>query len=245
MAGGRAGLSVPELLEKLDGNFRGLLDAKSVPEAVQAELARKEVDSSEMYAVIADDRGGVRTFVKDVLGIDPAADPARSIDVARLVVCWEAAKQRLQISTSQEAKANADNEPKAIPVNDYLAVKKRFENQFYTLREEEVPSRNSLEDLADQLETGDWRSMSLKEVASKGDVDSDSQWGSLTVGKLGQVKLKKSAVETPAPKDLEEFRQKLKLLGHHFVFLRMLHPTRKELGDVTPFTFSSYGDYML
>lgn len=82
MAGGRAGLSVPELLEKLDGNFRGLLDAKSVPEAVQAELARKEVDSSEMYAVIADDRGGVRTFVKDVLGIDPAADPARSIDVA-------------------------------------------------------------------------------------------------------------------------------------------------------------------
>ena len=245
MAGGRAGLSVPELLEKLGGNFRGLLDAKSVPEAVQAELARKEVDSSEMYAVIADDRGGVRTFVKDVLGIDPAADPARSIDVARLVVCWEAAKQRLQISASQEAKANADNEPKAIPVNDYLAVKKRFENQFYTLREEEVPSRNSLEDLADQLETGDWRSMSLKEVASKGDVDSDSQWGSLTVGKLGQVKLKKSAVETPAPKDLEEFRQKLKLLGHHFVFLRMLHPTRKELGDVTPFTYSSCGDYML
>ena len=239
MAGGRAGLSVPELLEKLDGNFRGLLDAKSVPEAVQAELARKEVDSSEMYAVIADDRGGVRTFVKDVLGIDPAADPARPIDVARLVVCWEAAK---------EAKANADNEPKAIPVNDYLAVKKRFENQFYTLREEEVPSRNSLEDLADQLETGDWRSMSLKEVASEGDVYSDSQWGSLTVGKLGQVKLKKSAVETPAPKDLAEFRQKLKLLGHHFefVFLRMLHPTRKELGDVTPFTFSSlYGDYML
>ena len=87
--------------------------------------------------------------------------------------------------------------------------------------------------------------MSLKEIASRADQESDAQWGSLTVGKLGQVKMKKSAVETPAPKDQEEFRQKLKLLGHHFVFLRMLHPTRKELEGVNPFTFSTYTDYML
>ena len=64
-------------------------------------------------------------------------------------------------------------------------------------------------------------------------------------GKVGASEDEKSAVETPAPKDLEEFRQKLKLLGHHFVFLRMLHPTRRELEGVNPFTFSTYSDYML
>lgn len=114
----------------------------------------------------------------------------------------------------------------------------------YQLREEDIPSKNSLEDLADQLESGDWRAMSLKEIASRADQESDAQLGSLTVGKLGQVKMKKSAVETPAPKDQEEFRQKLKLFGHHFVFLRMLHPTRKELEGVNPSTFSTYTDYM-
>eukprot|EP00435_Cladocopium_sp_Y103_P068021 s1179_g30.t2 len=87
--------------------------------------------------------------------------------------------------------------------------------------------------------------MSLKEIASKADLESESQWSSLTVGKLGQIRLKKSAVETPAPKDHEELRQKLKLLGHHFVFLRMMQPNRRELSDVTPFTFTSYADYML
>ena len=103
-----------------------------------------------------------------------------------------------------------------------------------------MPSRNSLEDLAEQLETGDWRAMSSKEVASKGDVESDARWASMTVGKLGFVKLKKSA-----PKDFEEHRQKLKLLGHHFLFLKMLQPNRREIADVTPFTFLGLGDCML
>lgn len=123
-------------------------------------------------------------------------------------------------------------------------MKKRFETQYYELRDEEVPAKQSLEDLSDQMESGDWRAISLKEIASRADAESDSQWGSLTVGKLGMVKLKKSAVETPAPKDLEELRQKLKVLGHHFVFLRMLHPTRVELADVTPFTYAAYADYL-
>lgn len=86
--------------------------------------------------------------------------------------------------------------------------------------------------------------MSLKEFAARSDVEADQQWGALSIGKQGQVKVKKAAVETPAPKDFEELRQKLKLVGHHFIFLRLLHPTRKELQDVTPFTFAEHADYL-
>lgn len=100
--------------------------------------------------------------------------------------------------------AATEREARSIPTNEFLGLRRQFERQFCELRDEEVPSRNSLEHLTEPLESGDWRAMSLKEIASKADVETDSQWASLTVGKLGQVRLKKSSVETAAPKDLEE-----------------------------------------
>ena len=234
-----------ELLEALNGDFRGLLDNKRVPREVQATLSRRGIDSTEMLDVMADDRESLREVARTQLQIDPAVDPNQGVIQARLVVAWEAARQRMQIRGEKDAHAASEREARSIPTNEFLGLRRQFERQYYELRDEEVPSRNSLEDLAEQLESGDWRAMSLKEIAAKSDVESDSQWSSLTVGKLGQVRLKKSAVETAAPKDLEEYRQKLKLLGHHFVFLRMMHPSRREIGDVTPFTFTSFADYML
>ena len=237
--------SEEELLESLSGDFRGLLDNKKVPKTIQAELARRGIDSAEMLAVLAEDRDELREAAKLQLGIDPTASPAQAVDQARLVVAWEAARQRMKVKGEQDAVAATERESKAIPTSEFLGLRRQFERLYYVLRDEEVPSRSSLEDLAEQLEGGDWRAMSLKEIAGKADVESEAQWGSLTVGKLGQVRLKKSAVQTPAPRDLEEFRQKLKLLGHHFVFLRMMQPNRREVSDITPCTFASYGDYML
>ena len=107
-----------------------------------------------------------------------------------------------------------------------------------------TPSKQSLEDLAEQLDNGDWRAMSLKEFAARSDVEADQQWGALSIGKQGQVKVKKAAVETPAPKDFEELRQKLKLVGHpfHLFFgccippvksFRMLHPSLLQSTQIT------------
>ena len=238
-------ISDEEVLEGLDGDFRGLLDGKKVQKDLQVRLGRKKIDSVEMFAVLADSRDDFREALKTQLQLDPASDPTHLPEQAKLVVAWEAARQRMQSKGEKEAQAATEREPKSIPTNEFLNLKKQFEKTYYNLREEEIPSRNSLEDLAEQLETGDWRAMSLKEVASKADTESDSRWASMTVGKLGMVRLKKSSVETPAPKDLEEYRQKLKLLGHHYVFLKMLHPNRREIADVTPFTFLQLGDYML
>ena len=231
-----------QVLERMAGDLRGLLEQKNVSQDIQVILGRRQIETTELFAVMADDRAGFRTMAENTLGLDPVND---SVTIAKLVVSWEASKLKLQVRSQQDAEASVDREPKQIQINDYLGVKRRFETQYYELRDEEVPSKNSLEDLADQMESGDWRAMSLKEIASRTDVESDSRWGSLTVGKAGSIKLKKSAVETPAPRDHEELRQKLKVLGHHFVFLRMLHPTRAELADMTPFTYATYADYLL
>eukprot|EP00438_Fugacium_kawagutii_P028975 Skav210536 [mRNA] locus=scaffold3045:358236:363217:- [translate_table: standard] len=240
MAGGA--LTDEQVLDGLGGDFRGLLDAKKVPTPVQVLLGRRHVDSTELFAVLADSRDGMREAARTALGLDPAND---QITIAKLVVAWEAASLRMSVTADRDAQSTSERQPKTIPMNDYMGVRRQFETTYYEMRDEEIPSKNSLEDLADQMETGDWRAMSLKEIACRSDVESDAQWSSLTVGKAGQIKMKKSSVETPAPRDMEELRQKLKVLGHHFVFLKMLNPTRKEFEDVTPFTFAQYADYLL
>jgi len=99
-------------------------------EDVQVTLGRRGVESTELLAVLADDREGVRLFAKDTLGLDPAVDPALNVTVAKLVVSWEAAKQRLQVKSQQDAQASVEREAKAILVNDFLGVRKKFEQQY-------------------------------------------------------------------------------------------------------------------
>ena len=50
--------------------------------------------------------------------------------------------------------------------------------------------------------------------------------GSLHLGKSGQVKIKKSRVETPNPSNMEEFRSKVMLMVNHFIFARFRYPQR-------------------
>lgn len=237
-------LSDSDAVEKMDGDLRGLLESKRLELALQANLSRKGVTAVELLAVLADDRPSARQFAKDNLGLDPSVNAADAIPLAQFVVAREAANQRMQSRTKADAAASTDQVPKSLPTVEFTSVKKKFEAAYYQLRDEDTPSKQSLEDLAEQLDNGDWRAMSLKEFAARSDVEADQQWGALSIGKQGQVKVKKAAVETPAPKDFEELRQKLKLVGHHFIFLRLLHPTRKELQDVTPFTFAEHADYL-
>lgn len=237
-------LSDSDAVEKMDGDLRGLLESKRLELALQANLSRKGVTAVELLAVLADDRPSARQFAKDNLGLDPSVNAADAIPLAQFVVAREAANQRMQSRTKADAAASTEQVPKSLPTVEFTSVKKKFEAAYYQLRDEDTPSKQSLEDLAEQLDNGDWRAMSLKEFAARSDVEADQQWGALSIGKQGQVKVKKAAVETPAPKDFEELRQKLKLVGHHFIFLRLLHPTRKELQDVTPFTFAEHADYL-
>ena len=59
-----------------------------------------------------------------------------------------------------------EREARSIPTNEFLGFKRPFERQYYEIRDAEVTSRNSFEDLTEQLESGDWRAMSLKEIAN-------------------------------------------------------------------------------
>ena len=52
-------------MEALNGDLRGLLDSKKVLKSIQAEMSRRGIDSTEMLAVLADGRDGLRDAARD------------------------------------------------------------------------------------------------------------------------------------------------------------------------------------
>ena len=72
--------------------------------------------------------------------------------------------------------------------------------------------------LCEQLD--ELRAMSVRHFGSKAD-DEEVEAGTLQLGKPGQVKIRKSKVETSAPGSLEELRSKIILMANHFIFAKL------------------------
>ena len=64
------------------------------------------------------------------------------------------------------------------------------------------------------------------------------------MGKAGQVKIKKSRVETAAPNTLEDFRAKVVLMANHYLFAKFRYPNKQILQKINPFTFLDYLGYL-
>lgn len=109
---GRMAVADEQVLEGMAGGLRGLLDQMKVDKAVQVLLGRRQIDTTEMFAVMADDREGFRRMTQNTLGLDPQAD---SVTVAKLVVSWEAAKLKLQVRSQQDAQASRGSRSRSKP----------------------------------------------------------------------------------------------------------------------------------
>ena len=121
---------------------------------------------------------------------------------------------------------SAQKDPKTVPVQELQGLKNAFETQFYKLKETETPAKVSLEDVFEQVDAGELRPMALRHFGSKAD-DEEAEIGNLQLGKAGQVKIRKSRVETAAPGTLEELRSKVVLMANHFLFVKFRYPNKE------------------
>ncbi len=142
-----------------------------------------------------------------------------------------------------DAESSVHKEPKVIQLQEMQSLKQKFEQEYYKMKETEVPAKSSLEDLFEQLDSGELRPMALRHFGSKAD-NEDAEVGSLQLGKSGQVKIRRSRVETPPPATLEELRAKVVLMANHFIFAKFRYPNKQILQQINPFTFLDYLGYL-
>ena len=141
------------------------------------------------------------------------------IKFAQLYLAWQAASKRVKVQDEMDAEATAQKEPKPVPPHEILALRQKFEAEYYKLKDAEIPAKNSLEDLFEQIDAGEFRPMALRHFGSRAD-DEIAEVGNLQLGKAGQVKIKKSRVETAPPGTLEELRAKVVLMANHYLFAK-------------------------
>lgn len=229
-----------QLIALLEPDLHGLLERKEVPVLVQALLAQAGCKSLSRFSAIADDRATMRAFEGNTLQIDRAADP---MTMAALVDSWEASKVRMEVRHKAEAEASTSNVPIAVNKVEVFDLRKRFERVFYKLEDKVAPASSTLELLFDEVENGEFKVRYLVQFLSRDDAEVDPL-GAM-IDRTGVVKIRKGYGETTEPKTPEEFRHRLKVLGHAYMMCGLKYPHRPVLQDLEPQDFAILADYLL
>ncbi len=238
-----AGLSEAEKIALLEPELQSLLDARKVGASVQAALHDAGVDGLNMLAAIATSRDELKAFARDSLAIDGSTRAEDVVRFATSFLAWQSSCSRVKIQDELNSELAAQKQPKAIPPMEMQSLRMQFEKAYYRMKDAEIPARASFEDLCEQLDSGELRAMSLRHFGSKAD-DEDVEAGTLQLGKAGQVKIRRSRIETAAPTDMEGLRSKITLMANHFLFAKFRYTNKAVLEGLTPFSFLDYVGYL-
>lgn len=203
-----------EAIAALDPDFQGLLDGETAAD--------------------------IRTFAVDHLALDRNRDV---VQVASIVDLRQACKTRMQTRHQAEADAAASAMPPPINKTEAQDLKMRFEQMHYKMEDRVAPSTGTLEELFEQVEAGEWKTMALIQFMSREDQEVEPL--AATIDRSGTVKIKKGYGESQPPKNGEELRQKIKLLGHAYMMTQLKYPNRQVLRGITPNLFVKYSDFLL
>ena len=226
-------LATPEGLaaavEALDPDFHGLLERKEVSQMVQGRLSNANVKSISRFAALGDNRTDIRTFCTGTVALDRAADV---VEIAGVVDTWQASKSRMESRHQAEAEASLASLPSPVNKVEAQDLRQKFEQLHYKLEDKVSPATSTLELIFDQVESGEWKSMSLVQFLSRDDTEAEMMGA--TIDKTGTVKIRKGYGEAKPPKSSEELRQRLKLVGHTYIMAQLKFPHKAALQQLTP-----------
>ena len=188
-------LSDGEKVARLAPDLQGLLDARGVPEDLQARLYDAGVDNLPMLSAIAVDRNSLEALAKDSLGLDVTVRARDAIKLASLYLAWQSASKRINAQNEMDAEAVANKTPKTVPPVEMQLFRAEFEKRYYKLKDAECPGKQSFEDVCEQVDNGEFRPMGLRHFGSRNE-DEEAESGSLQLSKTGTVKIRKARVET-------------------------------------------------
>ena len=131
-------MNEPDLSEniaRLAPDLAFLLEDKGVARILQGQIASAGFANVPLFALMADDRPGLRDLLKDEpFNLDPAADGAepgakvkRRMAVAHITTAWEAAGCRVSERNKADAEKRAPGLPLTLPCGDHVEMRRVFE----------------------------------------------------------------------------------------------------------------------
>ena len=234
----------------LTNDLAHMLTEKGVSSELMDMLAATGITNSRLFALMADSRKELKEALAEVpFKLDPTAEGLAGPDkirvrvsVAQLTDAWISANARVNEKTRVEAEQRAVGVPLALPQGEHVDLKLAYEAKYRRTSMKDYPSDAIVERRLTEIDQGDLRAESLQDVASKDEQADDPQDA---VWYQGAFKVKRSVTRVGLPKDSEEFRYWVGLLGITYSVARLRHPGHKWLATATPTLFRDHSDYML
>ena len=238
-------LEVAEAIQKLAPDFQFLLEGAGVPQALLAKLAKLEIITADIFAMIEPDIKEFRSFCAKDLGVDPAGGVGNKVALAKLANAWETANVRGRKRREEEADQRVGDLPRKLPRTTHLDLRRSFQNRHAELRDDVAPHPDYVETKLQQIEDGELKAERLSEVLAMSDDDGTTTTG-LELNQDGTLKAKRtSTTKGQAPRDSEQLRSKLKTMGHMWEYIRLKVPGKTYLSGYDMALWDKYADHLL
>ena len=210
---------------------------------VLAAFIHVGIDNMTKFAGIAKDVDDFKQLLKDEFGLDATASLQERVKVTNVVICFETAKTRVAERNKLEGEFMAKHLIKPLTISEHSSMRAAWEKRFWAIEEEWVPARTYLEKRLEEMEQGELKAEPLTSVIAKDQEDPDTLvpvWTS-----SGALQMKKSSQQAEEPKNPEQLRRRIKLLGVGLMMLGLRHTTKQYLQNLNPQVFEDYLTYLL
>ena len=227
-----------EAREKARADLLWLFDRNEVPGGVQDHMIFHGIKSVKVFSQIASSPVELKELLKTEFGLE-ATHMEKRVTLAAILVSWEAARCRAAKVAEQEAEAELMRKPKIIPSGDFAAMRRALEEIEGKLEDQHCPALAYIEMLSKRIERGEYRPESLEEVV---DVTQDEpdELNPVWDPAKGTMKAVRPAPRRPLPKDTEELRERIELMGAGWIMLAKTMPNAACLQGLTMKFFTEY-----
>lgn len=230
-------------LAKADAELAFAFERNDVDKKILALFVHSGIDNLTKFSAIAKDSDDLKALMKTEFGLDEAASLGERVKITNVIICFDNAKTRTSERNKLEGELGAKHITKPLSGSEHTAMRLSWERRYWALDEEWTPSRLYLERRLQDLEDGEYKAEALTAVLSKIEEDPDQLipvWSG-----TGTLQLKKGSNSIEEPKNPEQLRRRVKILGIGLMMLGLRHTNKAFLQNMTPQLFEDYLTYLL
>ena len=232
-------------LVSADAELKFLFEEAGIPRDVQAKVVDMGYTDSVVFAKLEDKAEDARKIFKADLDLDENRRGPFNAMVARLMSVWEAANKRGEKRRVEEAERKVGDLPRVLPKARHLELLRAYEAAHRELKDKDIPAPSYIEVRLEQLEEGEMVAEPLTEVICRDEAREDG-WGAAKIMTDGTLKLQKaSRGEAKPPRSSEELRQRIKVMGIAWEFIRLRFPTKPFLVGLDAYTWTDHVEWLL
>ena len=235
-------------LREMASDLRFLLSEHDVHDRIQLRLHALRYRNLKTFAVMADDRPGVRTAVSaDIIdsaeaGLTPDQIATARVVSAQLLSAWVSASTK----DLEEVKAAAENKVMRLPAlvskATLISFRQKFEREHGRQNDGTWPCASMIEKRLEECEEGVFNAQPLSEVIC---VDAAGEEASDITEIGNSIRLRRAPKAIPLPVTTEQLRTRMRTLAVSYVVAGYKHASRLWLRTATLPVFLQYVEYIL